>query len=221
MSSDTISIKEYQNDPVVWTYIEYDSCYGDSYNKGWMAFETNLLWTVMTGLMNDDDDNSYTIMKCATHDSADGLKQWIYENQLNKPYAGNPSTEFENWYKRTHLPFVNRVEMPDDRIDTGTVYIYNHSIFRDKWLALAALFKYNDWVSQGIQTYNIDTQTSTATWYPMNLTDDELDKVAQNDNSLKATVEDIKKRRTALLSRAQAIAKALAAHPHWLHHSTI
>lgn len=158
----------------------------------------------MTGLMNDD--KSFMIMKHATHDSVDGLKQWINEKQLKKTWiAGNPSINFENWCKRKHLPCVKRVPMPDDRIDTGTVYIYNHSIFRDKWLALEALFKSNDWVSQGIRTYNIDTQTSTATWYPMNLTEDELDKVAQNNNSLKASIDDIKTRRAALLSRAQAV----------------
>lgn len=225
MASDSISIKEYNSDPVVWTCVEYDSCYGDTYNKGWLAYKTHSVWTVMTGSMNDDD-KSFEIMKHATHDSVDGLKQWINENQLKKTlFAGNPSINFETWYKRKHLPCVKRVPMPDDRIDTGTVYIYNHGIFRDKWLALEALFKSNDWVSQGIRTYNIDTQTSTATWYPMNLTDDELDKVAQNNNSLKASIDDIKTRRAELLSRAQAVhsasQKALAAHPKWLHHAMI
>lgn len=74
-----------------------------------------------------------------------------------------------------------------------------------------------------IKTYIPHSQT--ATWYPMNLTDDELDKVAQNDNSLKASIDDIKKRCAAVLSRAQAVLsasqKALAAHPKWLHHAMI
>lgn len=169
--------------------------------------------------MSDDNKSVEVINNITMHDSADNTKMWIQDHQLRKDYFMPPSSNFEHWYKEKHLPFMSRIKMPDDRVDTGTVYIFNHSIFRDKWLALETLISSNDWVSQGIRTYNIDTQTPSATWYPMNLTDDELDRIVQNNDSLKASIEDIKKRRAALLSRAQAVdeasQKALASH-HWL-----